>query len=304
MAEDTEASLRPRWRQELEVVLSAECFPAGSDDLTAILLRKHAPSHLLWRLSVLPRAREFGSLTELFAFLEQAQPPSSGDRSPSGTRGGRAPGPDAADTGGEARVGHRSLHTDELAALLQGRGWSVAVAESLTAGAIASALGRAPHASTWFLGGVVAYAPRTKFDVLGAPPGPVVSPTVACAMTDSVADLFGSDLTLAATGVGGPGPESGTAAGTVWFAVRRLDRVQTHLFHFQGTPERVIARTVDEAVRLLIRMSRCDVDVNGHPTQTIGSRPLRDRAYRPVSAPVAGDLGTTPTWSTKGVEGN
>lgn len=55
------------------MVLPVDCFPAGYDDLAAVLLRKHAPSHLLWRLSGLPRARAFGSLQELFDCLEHSQ---------------------------------------------------------------------------------------------------------------------------------------------------------------------------------------------------------------------------------------
>lgn len=91
---------------------------------------------------------------------------------------------------------------EQLADLVQSRGWTAAVAESLTSGAIASQLGKAPNASSWFLGAVVAYTPTAKFDVLFVPPGPVVSPTAACAMADAVATRFGADLALAATGVG------------------------------------------------------------------------------------------------------
>ena len=41
----------------------------------------------------------------------------------------------------------------ELVASLAGeRGWSVGAAESLTSGAVASALGAAPEASSWFRG--------------------------------------------------------------------------------------------------------------------------------------------------------
>ena len=58
----------------------------------------------------------------------------------------------------------------EIAKLTRAR---VAVAESLTAGRIAQALGAAPDASDWFRGSVVAYAPEVKFDVLGVTPGPV-----------------------------------------------------------------------------------------------------------------------------------
>ncbi|WP_082553137.1 CinA family protein [Phycicoccus sp. Root101] len=184
-----------------------------------------------------------------------------------------------------------------LAGLVQERGWTVAVAESLTSGAIATELGRGPDASAWFLGGVVVYASRTKFDVLGVAPGPVVSPTAACTMAASAAELFSADLTLAATGVAGPGPESGVVAGTTWLAVRRPGRVESHLFHFDGPPERVVAQTVSEALRLLVGACRGQRDL--HPRRPgTGQLPIPSGEPRPVSAPVAADLATTPTWST------
>lgn len=199
----------------------------------------------------------------------------------------------------EVRMTDSLSRLELLAALLQERGWTIAVAESLTSGAIASELGRGPEAASWFLGGIVAYASRTKFDILGVSPGPVVSPTAACSMAASAAELFGSDLTLAATGVGGPGPQSGVAAGTTWLAVRRRDHVETHVFHFSGLPERVIGQTVDEAVRLLIRACRGPRDPGRSRTEP-GSLTDRPTEPRPVSAPVAADLATTPTWSTDG----
>ena len=38
----------------------------------AALLRQHAPSHLLWHLSVLPRARRFETTEELLTHLGEA----------------------------------------------------------------------------------------------------------------------------------------------------------------------------------------------------------------------------------------
>ena len=59
----------------------------------------------------------------------------------------------------------------------------MACAESLTSGAIASALGAAENASEWFRGGVVAYASGVKHDLLHVPPGPVVSAPAARAIS-------------------------------------------------------------------------------------------------------------------------
>ena len=62
-----------------------------------------------------------------------------------------------------------------VAALLQARGLTLGLAESLTGGLVASRLVGVPGASDWFRGSVVSYASEVKFDVLGVPEGPVVT---------------------------------------------------------------------------------------------------------------------------------
>ena len=59
-----------------------------------------------------------------------------------------------------------------VATRLAARGLTLGVAESLTGGLIASRLVNVPGASTWFRGGVVAYASDVKYQVLGVPPRP------------------------------------------------------------------------------------------------------------------------------------
>ena len=68
---------------------------------------------------------------------------------------------------------------EQVAELAHSRGLWIAAAESLTGGAVSSALAAAPGASDWYHGGVVAYSPRVKQHLLGVTPGPVV--TARCA---------------------------------------------------------------------------------------------------------------------------
>jgi nicotinamide-nucleotide amidase len=188
---------------------------------------------------------------------------------------------------------------EELGQLLTDRGWTAAVAESLTCGGLSAELGRVPGAGAWFLGGVVAYASTVKFDILGVPPGPVVSPGAACAMADSVADTFGADVTVAATGVGGPGPQSGTPAGTVWLAVHHPAGTDASQRHLRGTPEEVLEQTVAEAVALLLSTVRSSGPDPAGVLATASADDGRPRGMVVASPPVPSDLGVSPTWAPR-----
>ena len=99
------------------------------------------------------------------------------------------------------------------------RGATLAVAESLTGGLVASRLVNVPGASDWFRGAVVSYASDVKHTVLGVPEGPVVSAAAAGAMAEGVRRLLRADVGLGVTGVAGPDPQEGQPPGTVFMAV-------------------------------------------------------------------------------------
>ncbi|MGV8976498.1 MAG: CinA family protein [Cellulomonas sp.] len=107
---------------------------------------------------------------------------------------------------------------------LAARGWSVAVAESLTGGLVVACLIDVPGASSVVRGAVVAYATDLKATLLDVDPallaarGPV-DPEVAMAMAQGVRRRLGADVGLATTGVAGPDPQGGHAPGTVHVAV-------------------------------------------------------------------------------------
>ncbi len=105
-----------------------------------------------------------------------------------------------------------------VAKLLAAQGLTLAVAESLTGGLVASRLVDVPKASDWFRGGVVSYATDVKFSVLGVPEGPVVTAEAAAAMATGVRRLLGADIGLGVTGVAGPDPMEGQPPGTVFLA--------------------------------------------------------------------------------------
>jgi nicotinamide-nucleotide amidase len=103
-----------------------------------------------------------------------------------------------------------------VASLLLERSLTLAVAESLTGGLIASRLVDVEGASTWFKGGIVSYASEVKHSLLGVPEGPVVSAAAAEAMAEGAQAKLGSDVGLAVTGVAGPEPQDDQPVGTVF----------------------------------------------------------------------------------------
>ena len=103
--------------------------------------------------------------------------------------------------------------------LLLKQGLTLGVAESLTGGLVGARLVEVEGASEWFRGSIVSYASDVKFDVLGLPPGPVVSEEAAAAMASSACRVLGSDVGISVTGVAGPAEHDGQPVGTVCFGL-------------------------------------------------------------------------------------
>ena len=123
--------------------------------------------------------------------------------------------------------------------LLLGRGATLAVAESVTGGLMASRLVSVAGASRWFRGGIVSYASDVKFDLLGVSEGPVVSEAAAIQMASGVAERLGSSIGLSVTGVAGPDTQDGQPVGTVFIGVSDGDRAFAELIRMPGDRERI-----------------------------------------------------------------
>jgi nicotinamide-nucleotide amidase len=102
--------------------------------------------------------------------------------------------------------------------LCRARGLTLATAESVTGGLIASRLTAIPGSSDVYRGSVVSYASEVKFDVLGVANGPVVSEEAAEAMALGACQVLGADVAVAVTGVAGPAELEGLPVGTIWAA--------------------------------------------------------------------------------------
>ncbi|MDE3106596.1 MAG: competence/damage-inducible protein A [Acidobacteriota bacterium] len=142
---------------------------------------------------------------------------------------------------------------DAIARRLRDRDLTLAVAESLTGGLIASRLVNVPGASTWFRGGVVSYASEVKYEVLDVPVGPVVSPEAAQAMATGVRTLLRADVGLAVTGVAGPDPQDGHDPGTVFVGLDLEGAVSHVRLRLPGDRPRVRAYSAISALDALRR---------------------------------------------------
>lgn len=112
-----------------------------------------------------------------------------------------------------------------LLGLLREKGLTLVTAESLTGGMIGSVVTGIPGSSDVYWGGFVTYTIDAKTRLLGVDGRiieeyGVVSRQTACAMAEGALLRSGTNVSIAVTGVAGPG--GGTAeipVGTVWLAI-------------------------------------------------------------------------------------
>jgi len=137
---------------------------------------------------------------------------------------------------------------------------TLAVAESCTGGLIAKRLADRAGATSFFLGGVVAYANEAKVRQLEVPREVIeeegaVSRKVAETMALGVVRRFGSSAGIGVTGIAGPG--GGTEekpVGSVWYAAVLGDRIEARFDRFPGDRDAVRERAAQAAMALLLEL--------------------------------------------------
>jgi nicotinamide-nucleotide amidase len=138
------------------------------------------------------------------------------------------------------------------------RQWMLATAESCTGGMVAAACTDLAGSSGWLERGFVTYSNAAKTQMLGvdaqliATHGAVSEP-VARAMAQGALQYSAAQVTLAITGVAGPG--GGTDAkpvGMVWFGFAGPWGVHSEMQHFGG--ERAAVRQA-AALHALLRLN-------------------------------------------------
>jgi len=134
---------------------------------------------------------------------------------------------------------------------------TVATAESLTGGLLCATLVSVSGASDVVRGGVVAYAPGLKSELLGVDAGLIVehgtvTSDVAHQMAEGARDRLGATYGISTTGVAGPGPSEGHPAGTVHIGLAGPTGTRTRQLALTGDRDTIRRDTVDTLLSWLV----------------------------------------------------
>ncbi|CAN5712740.1 CinA family protein [soil metagenome] len=146
----------------------------------------------------------------------------------------------------------------QSADLLRQKHWMLATAESCTGGMIAAACTDLAGSSVWFERGFVTYSNKAKTDMLGVDAALIatqgaVSQAVAEAMATGAVARSKAQVSVAVTGVAGPGGGSpDKPVGTVWFGWSVGGQIRSERRQFDGDRAEVRAATVQHALQTLV----------------------------------------------------
>jgi nicotinamide-nucleotide amidase len=158
-------------------------------------------------------------------------------------------------------VSQESVHrlAEAVLAACREKGLKLATAESCTGGMVAAALTDIAGSSDVVERGFVTYSNEAKSELLGVPPALIaaqgaVSAEVAAAMAEGALARAPVDLSVAITGIAGPGGGTATKpVGLVWFAAAPQDRqIVTESHIFPGDRAAVRLAATRRALELLL----------------------------------------------------
>ncbi|QJB55560.1 CinA family protein [Pseudodesulfovibrio sp. zrk46] len=138
----------------------------------------------------------------------------------------------------------------------------LATAESCTGGLLGSTLTDVAGSSEWFAGSVVAYSNDVKSKLLGVSEDILeqhgaVSEPVVLAMAENVLKTIGADISVAISGIAGPGggtPEK--PVGTVWMAWAWPGGTRAKLYNFTGDRTAIKEQSVMAAINGLLGVAK------------------------------------------------
>ena len=150
---------------------------------------------------------------------------------------------------------------EEIVSILTDRKETLSIAESLTGGALTSAIVDVSGASHILKGSIIAYSIDIKVRELSVPQetidrSGVVSEVVALKMAEGIRSRMATTWSMASTGVAGPGAHHGIPAGTVWLAFVGPEGKETVKLALDGDRSAVRRGAVESALGAFARILR------------------------------------------------
>jgi len=159
---------------------------------------------------------------------------------------------------------------------------TVATAESLTAGMVASAIATVPGASATLQGGIISYQNQVKSSLLGVDADLLerhgaVDADVARQMAAGARRALQADVGVSTTGAAGPEPHGGKSVGTVFVGIATASGSRAVEFRFDG--DRAEIRQQASAAALA-ELRRAVADLPGRPLVSPDSHPGRSEGTK------------------------
>jgi len=145
-----------------------------------------------------------------------------------------------------------------LGQMLSVSGLWLAVAESFTGGLIGHLITNVPGSSSYFRGGIVAYANEVKMGMLRVSAATLdsfgaVSKETVLEMARGVREALKTDIGLSVSGIAGPG--GGTdekPVGTTWIGLSTMEMENAKKFIFSGDRQKVKEQAAHMALQMVI----------------------------------------------------
>lgn len=141
------------------------------------------------------------------------------------------------------------------------RGVTLSVAESMTGGYLSQMLTSVPGATEYFLGGVVSYSDSSKVNILDVSKQTIethfsTSLETTFEMATNSIKLFGSDVSVAITGIAGPTTDSSNKEiGTVYIVAMSKDgKSLSKEFKLFGNREKIRSYASIKAIEMVIKL--------------------------------------------------
>jgi PncC family amidohydrolase len=181
---------------------------------------------------------------------------------------------------------------------------TLATAESATGGLLGDRITGVPGSSTYYLGGVIAYANDVKEHLLGVPKEIMVehgavSEQTAIEMARGARKVTNADYGLSITGIAGPGGGSAEKpVGLTWVAVSGSEGDHAEKYIYSGDREQNKHAAVDSVLELLLNVLEERVAA---PVQVETKRDSKDRLL-PASFTWKGERFEVIDWGRHWVE--